>query len=296
MSRIVNDDFVAGQAVTTTALNEKFDDVVTATTGALDADNFGAESIDVNQFATVSNSGKSGIILVDWQKIDNGLVHTGGTDYTSTVNTNPPVELSHGSGCRLTWPLGRTLEVDDILRVNFAVAMEQITTYNWALYPFIDYDRTNDPVWCVWLQWDVTSNALANWTEVPNQGDLRDNFFDAEGSTTDNLQATMTIPHGWRYYDGVQRHNEDDAATASAGFAPQTKVVHRRTYNYVNESGSTITIYGLRLVINGLYHAEYSADTGNKNALEKDNDATGWKDEQVRIAGVWHSALVMRTK
>lgn len=293
MSRIVNDSFQAGEVITAAKLNAKFDDVTTATTGSLDEANFATESIDLNQFNTSGSSGKSGTVLRSWLSTDNGLTSTGGTTYTSTVNTTAPVELSHGSGSRLVWAAGMPLDHDDVLRVDFAVMMQAIVNYTWALYPFVAYDVVNDPVWFVWLQWDVTSNALANWTEVPNQGDFFRNFVDAEGALTSMMQATLAIPHGWRYYDGVQRHNEDDGA--SSGTLPQTKMLHRRSYSYAN-TGGNVTIYGLRLVINGLYHAEKTANTDDENAFQKDNDATGWKDEQVKIAGVWHRALVMRSK
>lgn len=289
MSRIQSSSFQPGETVTAALLNEKFDDIVTVTTGSgttgLDDANFRSESIDILQMNTVGTSGKADIILRDWKLQDNGLSQSGGTNYTSTINTNLPVEVNHAAGTRLVWAAGQQLATGDILRCHWSVYIPEYgyteALFGGAILPA--FDQQLEPCWCIWLQWDITSNALANWVEVPNQGNLRSNFVTSEGSTVDSLQATMTIPHGTRYDNaGAQAHLQ------------QTRAMYHRAYAYVN-GGAAVTIYGIRMVINGLYHPLNSANTANLNALAKDNANPGWSGQTINIASARLLGLIQRT-
>lgn len=288
MPLITNTDFTPGTLVVATALNAKFTDVQTATTGGagtgLGPENFRDESIDALQFdMSTTGGGDNGIVLVATLMVDNALGTSGGTAYTSTINTNLPDPVDHGGvNPRLTWLAGQDLEDNDILRVRWSVFMESVVM-NPALYVMDGIFNNDNPVWLIWLQWDITSNALANWVEVPNQGDLRDSFVNAEGSLCSECQATMVVPHGFLTYDGI--------ATPHADLANLTM---QRGWSYINETGVTITVYGIRMVIGGIYHPLNSVNTGNANAFAKDNANPGWSGETVTLANARMAAIFMR--
>lgn len=304
MSTITNPSFLPGDTTLASTLNAKFTDLATATTGGastgLDEKNFRQESIDLNQFDSVSNSGKSGIILRDWQMTDNGVSASDTpTAYVSVVDTGLPVELSHGSGCQLSWPLGLSLEAADVVRVHWHVWADSVvvdsdkfssalpigtgfdagTTYSTlvATYPEMD-----EPVWLVWLQWDITDNTLTNWEEVPNQEAFETAFgIGTHGGYAADSAATMVIPHGVRYVESSQLNLEHIVDLAL-----------RRSYNLIVENPTTV--YGFRLVLKGLFHPKCDSDTNNLNAFVQAN-GPGWEDETIYIGGVTLGALVMRS-
>lgn len=297
MSRVDNTSPKAGDAVTAAGLNEKFTDIQTATTAGLDEANFRSEALDYTKFPVNNAHGKTGIVLRDWKYANNGVGTSGGATYTSTTIAGAPAELSHGAGSRLVWPLGQELAANDMLRAHFwlwadAVGIDEskykVAYGNASGNPYaalVGIDETDIPVWVAWLQWDITSNALANWTEVPGQGDFDSNFSSAgNGSYCDEMLATAVIPHGSRY-----------AFSGQTYLLKHTDLPVRRSYNYVNDTGSPITIYGLRLVINGLFHPVCSSFTSNKNALTKKISAPTWDGETIEINGVTLGALVQRT-
>lgn len=286
MATIVNADFRDGDVVTATAVNAKFTDIVTATTTRLDATNFRDESIDALQFTSgVNATGARQIVLIATKMVDNGVGQTGGTDYTSKVHLSAADAVAHGgTNPRLVWNPGQALADTEILRVRWSLFLQNITTGLGAVFGNNGVSQCDMPVWLVYLQWDITSVALANWTEVPNQGDFTSNYTTAEGSVWTNCQATMTLPHVFLTYDGIQ-HIWSDLKNLTV----------QRGYNYINNTGSTITIYGIRAVIKGLYGPFNAVATGNLNAFARTYTDPGWSGEKVKIANVRMDALIMKT-
>jgi len=287
--RIVNADFDPGDTLTAAALNEKFTDVATATTGSLDADNFAPESIDYPHFDLNGSSGKSDVVLRGWALGDNGVGRSGGTDYESLEDDNPPEEVDHGSGTRASFgSAGQQLSPGDVLRVHWSLFVEDYTIYTAGLFTGVLGD-TPQPAWLCWLQWDITSNALANWTEVPNQTDFASAFgAGAEGGNTDDAQATLVIPHG---------HITNTVPATAYTHKQRPDSTHHRAWTYERPANAaTVTIYGVRMVIAGLYHPSYQTRTGSKNSFERDVASPGWSGEAIRIANARLGALVMRRR
>lgn len=285
MAILENDSFQVNTPILPDDLNEKFEGIALATDVSLTGENLRDEAVDGLQFVHNTTDGKQSVVLRDWLYVSNGVGQTGGTTYTSTVNTTPAEALDHGStNPRLVWPIvGTELADGDLLRVRWSVFVQDVTvdTSLFAATPFLQADQ---PVWLIWLQWDITSASLTDWEEVPGQGDLLENFVAGEGSPTSECVATMTVAHGFTWTDGVDRMVTD-----------VDNMSHQRGYAWVNDTGDDITIYGIRLVINGLYHPERSADTGLRNAFQKDNSSPGWSGEDIRIANVNLLALIMRS-
>lgn len=279
MSRIVNTDFVPGAAITATLLNDKFSEVSTATSAQLNAANFRDESVDALQFGTE-------IIYQDSQEVSNGVGRTGGTDYTSKIHFSAAVPIEHGTtNPRLVWPgTGIDLLQNDLLRVRWSVIMES-QTINTALYSNDRVHLCDNPVWLIYLEWDITSNGLVNWVPVPNQGAYTSNYVTHEGSPWWVSQACMTIPHGFMTNGTLPEMHTD-----------LKNLQYQRAYNYVNTTGATITIFGIRCVIKGLYSPLNSLSTGLRNAFGRTYTDPGWSDEKVKLANVEMNALIMRTK
>ncbi len=283
MSRVTNDSFAPGDDATAALLNAKFTDIVSATTAALDEENFAPESVDFQQFDLAASNGISDIILRTWKLQGNGIDKTGGTVYTSEASGSGANEVSHGSGTRVTWASGTTLAPDDVIRVHWSLFVEEFTTYTDALFTGA-LGETPQPVWLCWLEWDITSASLGNWVPVDGQTDFADDFsMGREGGNTDDAQATMVIPHGFISYDGgVYTHRQRPYAQ------------HHRSWNYKRGSNqSTLTIYGIRMVIAGLYHPTFGTHSGSKNSFQRDTNPD-WSDEEITISQARLGALIMR--
>jgi len=116
-----------------------------------------------------------------------------------------------------------------------------------------------------WLQWDITSNGLTNWTEVPGQGDFKTAVGAFHGNTLQNCPATTVIPL-WSYW--LRNLNNGDA---SAGTTAETKAMGWRGISgawHYRPPGSR-TIYGLRVVLLGVMHPR-RASSGGANTLVLD--------------------------
>ena len=139
--------------------------------------------------------------------------------------------------------------------------------------------------WAFWLQWDITSNALTHWVNVPGQGDFNSlgggtrgysNLTDIdatsiiqsviEGSDLSQTGAVLSIsdnPVGWSSGDGARHYK------AAAG---------------------PVTVYGVRVVFTGPLGAH---NTGGVNSLMRNDTvaASAKLDQQMGTI----QAIVMRT-
>ena len=303
MSTITNKNVIKGTPVTASDLNQKFSNVTTATTGNLDDLNVRSEAIDCNNIDAPSTSGHAAIptiILKDIGVHDNGSrpsVDPGGavalTTYNSTAAPGPsPVPIAHGPAGGV---LAKTfvIKTGQMVRVHWQVWVEDYPThggYSWGVSnssnPF-GYTPPRYPCWPIWLQWETG----AAWTEVPGQTDFNDALPPTtyRGGPTDETDATMLIPHGCLYYA---------TDTAGGGYADralwhrEAGRMYRASWNYVN-AGADITVTGFRLVIDGLYHPEFS-NTKSHIAHENDGGASGGvTDNQIQLATVNIAVLLM---
>ena len=280
MSIITNTRFTPGQTLDAVALNTKMTDIVTATTSGLSGLNLRNEAVDLPNCDYDTNNGESGIILTDARQQTNGVGVGAGTAYENTADVTL-TELAHGSGTRITYgPTGLSLVDGDLLRYTFGALCTDFSGSR-----IVAPGTYVHPCWVVWVQWDITSAALTDWVAVPGQGDWDNAYTDVantHGESADNTLSTAVIPHGSAYDDGSanQYHYHNNFSL-------------RRVYNYI-EAGGGVTIYGIRLVIDGLYYPWYTAGTAINRLVHRDSDPTAG-DFSVTMNGAYAIALIMRT-
>lgn len=311
MSRISNAAFVPGTATDATLLNEKFTDVVTLTTGAINDANVAEEGLDIEQFkyGQLALSGAIRLCYLDKQSTD--VLPGSGTAYPNTA-TRTVTEIAHGSGTRLsTGASGTTLEDGDILEVHFSVLIDDVTAIDNFDAGLVEVFRLF-PCWLVWLQWDITSNALANWTEPPKQGDFNTNYgaessgaYTIRGSTTSvvggtgGTSATMPLQHISIFRGGAAFSTTRDQPPSKPGgddnyHLPPAGQQSMRSYFFKNETGSTITIYGFRLVIDGLYYPWRTAGNLNNRLVHLEVDPAGALGQDITLSECYIAAKIQR--
>jgi hypothetical protein len=105
---------------------------------------------------------------------------------------------------------------------------------------------------------DTTSSALANWVPVPGQGDYQTGSPAFENVS--NMAAQTIVPAYLEY--SAEGNAVEGATNARTQLAMQWGGVSG--CYWLNPTGST-TIYGLRVVVTGIYHA---AAALSQNRLE----------------------------
>lgn len=285
MSTVVNDSFERGEVVTDAGLSAKFTDIASATSD-IDAANVRNESFDRFNLDHNAAASNAEIILKDARSQSNAASHTAGTVYpASETRTNR--ELAHASGTRITFgAAGKVIDDGDVLRVYWHVWADEYTKTTTA-----SADRQNS-CWLVWLQWDVTSNALANFTEVPGQSAFNTDY-GADGSAlarvvggpVSETAATMVLPHMTRYTDSVP----------SSAYVPYRDLTAFRVYEWVNDTGAPVTIYGLRIVMDGLFYPWYTAGTPINRFVHQEADPY-FQSDDVEIGPAYMISVIQRTK
>lgn len=284
MSRIIRPAVQDGESIDAADLNTRFNDY---TQTDLNAFNHRDAAYDLPQFSRPGAS-TYGFIGKYQNTITLGLndwKHTSSVTVSGTVTTPPAAPYVVGDGVNPTvmsfGAAGQTVAANEVLRVywDLSVYPHWIGSRPWSAYDYNNIAHggggstaigTNSSCWPFWLQWDITSNALTNFVNVPQQGSFDTNFTGSiYGSPLSDTMATSVVP---AYID---------RGLPSAGTLPHTPVqiaVGWRgisgTWYYPKTSGSQ-TIYGLRLVFTGVCHAYYNAGTSS-NALVHD---TNWADE-----------------
>jgi hypothetical protein len=101
--------------------------------------------------------------------------------------------------------------------------------------------------WAFWLQWDTTSAALLNFTNVPSQDSFNTPVLSGPrgGSLLANLQATSIVP----CVNEVLAAPDNGRADTVNTHVPIGWTSVDGAWHYV--PGSPITIYGLRVVFTG---------------------------------------------
>lgn len=270
MGRIVQPQVQPADLITAAKLNSDNSDYSTL----INNGNVRVEGVDLVNMATVT-TGEAGLILVDSRSQGN----SGATQAYSSTATPSRVELAHGAGTRLTYGAGgRTLIEGDVLRAywnvvatDFTLALED-APYRYA-------------AWVIYLEWDITSNALANFVAVPGQGDFDSVYTDTVNTTGSSIsltRASMLIPHGLRYYEPVGLANAD---------IDHDHISMMRMYAY-QHTGATVTIFGMRLVIRGLCYPWYTAANPVNRIVQR---TSGGRDqESITIGAAQLIALIMR--
>ena len=263
MSRIIQDRINPGQAIDATDLNDRF--TAYSQPGALDVSNHGAASIDLPQVR------QKDLITLDSKRT---VLGTGVWDH-SVVETIPsataspatPAEVGGGT-TRLDFGLtGWTIGSGDILRVYWDTSAHPVVTGRPYASPNLgalaidngsggSFDL-NDCLacWVLHLEWDITDGTLTNWAPVPGQGDFQSGSPAQE--YLNNLAAVTIVPAYLEY--SAENNAVEGVTDARTTLAMQWGGVSG-AYWYT-PSGS-VTVYGLRIVAHGIYHASFNA-TGN---------------------------------
>lgn len=291
MSTITNASFVGGETLSTADIDQKFQDITDATTASLNNDNIRDQSIDLAQMESQTLNGKSGIQLVT---LKYGSIGTN-NDLISNLayavsRTGLPLLDSGGTPTALV--VNATLDTDDLLRVYFSGRVKTTTTVSNA-----NSRHEANACWCFWLQWDITDATLTNWTEVPNQGDWTNTITggryaeptDVVLSSTNGIAATAIVPHFYTVdkNDGSGNHDVKNFQRNNVN----------GTYYYKN-TGAAVTIYGLRVVVGGVYRGVWelnSAGTTRRNYLEYTTDTDYVEPtDTINVYNMQCSALIQR--
>jgi len=250
MSRVDNKSVERGTTITAESLNEKYSDVTEVTSGQLDEANFRNEAIDQpNLIYKTSTDGAQGFVLKGYGKMDNGGDVSPRNYYGNDVTT--PYPVSHGTGGVLSFgsdPL--VVEPADVLRVYWDLVVDDMndTATSSTVPDPLGYQQPG-AFWLCWLQWDITSSALTNWAEVPNQVDHAAETTDVSSSAA--THGLMVIPHAWRVYS--QTTNNFVTLTL-------TNTAFRQAWYYMLGGTASINVYGFRLVVHGVYKPFLTAD------------------------------------
>ncbi len=290
MSIITNSSFIGGETLSTTDINNKFQDVTDATTTSLDESNFRDQSIDLAQMDSNASHGRSGIQLVT---MAHGSVGTSDdlTTSRSYSTSRTGQNLLDAGGTATNLVVNAVLSTDDILRVYYSGRITTTTaiTANAS-------DPYSNACWAFWLQWDITDATLTNWTEVPNQGDWNNQITasryaeptDVVLSTTNGIASTAIVPHFLHI---------DDGGSATIQSAAYNNV--NGSYFYKN-AGGNVTIYGLRIIVGGVYRGVWEQNatgTTRRNYLEYTNDGAyvDTDSDTIAVYNMQIASLIMRT-
>lgn len=239
MSIINNQSIKRNDTLTATGLNAPF----TAVNNAfpLDGINFSAESVDLPALDTLTASGQSGLVLVKMDSWTNGSSTTAyantGTSYPFTA---PDVIISE--------TFSDIAQTDDILRVYWNVLLS--LTYNANTAPIGGASKADDVglAWAIWLQWDITGGGT--WENVPNQGSMITSLGGGiYGATQSNMQGCSLQSHVY-----IHRHSGSDQVDGYES--------HNCTGDWYYKIPSQTNIYGLRLVVLGLFKPGYPPSSG----------------------------------
>ena len=103
---------------------------------------------------------------------------------------------------------GWTLSTTNILRVYWDLSVKPyyVTARPWTalgalgnyVFPQLGGGTINVATgvecWPFWLQWDITSNALANFVDVPGQGDFNSTAGSYKGNALSDCSSTSVVP------------------------------------------------------------------------------------------------------
>lgn len=280
MSRIDRERLEPGDTLTATDLNNRYNDY--SQTGTIDADNTRDGAVDVPHIpsdATLINALHSSINGRD--------IYHGGFGIVAMTLTGAPTPVEAG---RVSFGAsGWTFSAVDILRVygslqcNAFIENDPNTAApNDAMFtvpPTVGTTAVNismgTHVWIVQLEWNITDPALATgWVPVPGGNDFQSQFVTGRyGSAVSTLQGCAMTQAYWSGAENWRPGGKADGGTNT--------IFKRSGWKNVPVTWSgfpgTATVYGLRLVVHGVYHPINSASV---NGLVLDYNFATWGASQ----------------
>lgn len=252
-------------------LNARFTDFASATV-SIDPDNLRDGAVDLPQYVAQQIIRPGGAFTEtlgpdDWDTVTNLLT----TTLTATPNPAPtapvPVtDASAGNASIINFGVaGRTITLVDVLRVSWSLkaqlrftgapydtagALGQFDISNFAPATITVTDGMHAVPF--YLQWDITSNALANWVAVPGQTTFQTSLNIPAGGVIggkiEECSAATFLPAWVARGVGVS----GGKATGDAVYARGWRTV-RGSWLYTPPLG--VTCYGIRVVfLPALYH------------------------------------------
>ncbi len=278
MSRIIRPRIDEGALIDATDLNARFDDY--SQSGALDQTNHRDSSIDLSHVrgnAIIVKNALRAVLGIG--AFDHSVVESFAS---AAAGPATPVEVGAGATRLVLGGAGWTVAVGDVIRVYWDINAHPIFAGTpWTAVGADGNMAIDDGAagsvgvtdgfhcWVLHLEWDVTSNALVNWTPVTGQ----DGFQTGAGTSSLALQAALTIIPPWVVY--TTPGNADEGVVTGALVSKDLSWQGTSgSYSYAPDPdiGSAVTIYGFRVVAHGIYHAAFNA---NINALELDVNVGG---------------------
>lgn len=237
MSRIKNDSFTPGDAITASEVNSKFSDVATATT-AINEENVRNEGVDLKN---IDDTG----IVKEWYIHQNAA--TAATTYAAVsgaaafaINHDSDLEIDFGAS-------GITLSSGDMLRLHYAVRVES-NTFTGVISQL--------HLFAIFPAWDITSNALANYEVFPDHADL----LPAAGAATNFPIEDVG--------GGTENYTSGYAVYPCWGLSVPPDYLHKKTLHgsltYIH-TGADQTVYGIRLYGRGPLLHYWDAAGPNKS-------------------------------
>lgn len=266
MSRIIQDRINPGAAIDAGDLNTRF--TAYSQPGALDLANHAAGSVDLPQVRGQS------IITLNALRTPLG---TGTFDH-ATVETVPSAtsspatryEIGGGTTRLVFGGSGWTIGTGDVLRVYWDTSARPLVSGRPYADPNLGTLAIDDGAggqfdlndclacWVLHLEMDTTSSALAAWVPVPGQGDYQSGSPSFEN--VDAMAAQTIVP---AYLEYSKEGNAVEGTTNDRTLLAMQWGGVSGCY-WLNPT-SSMTIYGLRVVVTGIYHA---AATVSRNRLE----------------------------
>ena len=304
MSRLTQPPITDGDALDAASLNDRFTQFTQS--GTLNAFNTRDAAFDLPAFKygntrfLAKNLAVGTIGQNDW-KHGAYRTYTGQTTGASpyTVETTAPAATPLSFG-----PLGFTLSANvHVLRVywDLSVRPRWEGTKPWeggaTFFTFNMNGGGTDNVfsgygcWAFWLQWDITSNALTNFENVPGQGDFNGNTPGTSGprggNTLANCQSTSVVQSVIEYGDSANEGKPQSIVTHTVGWTTTDGAWH-----YVRPDGAAdLTVYGVRVVFSGPFGAHNNA---NVNYLVRNDSVAASARLDVQAGSL--QALLMRTE
>jgi hypothetical protein len=275
MSRIVRAPYKPGDLADPARLNTEFSQFSQA--GAIDGMNLRDAAIDLPQIAVNTirlnaATANIGTGAAGWQH----TTPNSAPSSAATPATKTPIVDAVGTATPLG-PIAWTMAVGEFLRVYWDLSVRPVYTGS----PWVGADgqfdifvkagggavqAVNDGghCWLISLQWDITSAALLNWVDVSGQTSYTSAVGGRVGGKLSDSPASAPVP-AWKYTAINIDEGEWRAPDSSIQVEPAGWTSANGAWYYIPTGA--ITIYGLRLVIHGIYHA---AQTATENYLVVD--------------------------
>ena len=303
MSRIANPLVLDGDPINAAALNSRLSAFTQV--GTLDDANVRSSAIDLPQFsATRFVAPRVATTAIGFNDYTHTAFNTaagqttGASPHIVSNSGGTPTVLSLGSGWQVT--------TADVLRVYFDLSVRTVWSGSrpWVggalVYNFKKFDGTTNinvsnghGCWAFWLQWDVTSSALVNWVNTPNQGDFNTVVTGTRGGNLLSNCGSTSVQSALEEYASRPVNGQFDNRVLPSFTPPGGGVEPGANWTAVDGAWHHVpsvnfTVYGLRVVFTGPLGAYHGAD----NYLVR-NDAVA-ADVDLLYNGGQLNALLMR--